>query len=92
MSNSSSSSSRGTGLAGLLAIVFITLKLCKVIDWSWWWVLAPIWICFLIGFIIVFGCYFRNIQREDFALYSKGNERILRKGYSRCKKLNYTKI
>lgn len=28
----------------LLLIAFIVLKLCKVIDWSWWWVLAPIWI------------------------------------------------
>lgn len=28
----------------LLAIAFIVLKLCNVIDWSWWWVLAPIWI------------------------------------------------
>jgi membrane protein YdbS with pleckstrin-like domain len=23
--------------------VFVTLKLCKVIDWSWWWVTAPFW-------------------------------------------------
>ena len=35
-------SSGGIGFFGLLTIVFITLKLCKVIDWSWWWVLAPI--------------------------------------------------
>ena len=35
-----------------MAIVFITLKLCKVIDWSWWWVLSPIWIVF--GFILLF--------------------------------------
>jgi len=28
----------------LLALTFIILKLCKVIDWSWWWVLSPIWI------------------------------------------------
>ena len=28
---------------GLLAIVFITLKLCNVITWSWWWVTAPLW-------------------------------------------------
>jgi hypothetical protein len=41
--NSSSSSSGGIGFGGLLTIVFITLKLCNVIDWSWWWVLAPIW-------------------------------------------------
>jgi hypothetical protein len=43
MSNSSSSSaSGGIGFFGLLAIVFITLKLTHVIDWSWWWVLAPV--------------------------------------------------
>ena len=28
----------------LLLIAFIVLKLCKVITWSWWWVLAPFWI------------------------------------------------
>ena len=40
----------------LLAIVFITLKLLGKITWSWVWVLAPIWIQFLIGIVlIVFG-------------------------------------
>ncbi len=59
MSNSSSSSSGGIGFVGLLTIVFITLKLTNVIDWSWWWVLSPIWITaaiillfLIIGFII----------------------------------------
>lgn len=28
----------------LLALIFITLKLCDVIDWSWWWVTSPLWI------------------------------------------------
>ena len=28
----------------LLTAIFITLKLYKVITWSWWWVLSPIWI------------------------------------------------
>jgi len=41
---SKSSSSGGIGFAGLLAIVFITLKLLGKIDWSWWWVLSPLWI------------------------------------------------
>jgi hypothetical protein len=27
-----------------LTIAFIVLKLCHVISWSWWWVLAPVWI------------------------------------------------
>ena len=42
--SSSSSSSSGIGFFGLLTILFIALKLTHVIDWSWWWVLAPIWI------------------------------------------------
>ena len=42
--NSSSSSSGGIGFCGLLAVVFITLKLTDVIAWSWWWVLSPLWI------------------------------------------------
>lgn len=32
------------GFADVLAIVFIVLKLCKLIDWSWLWVLSPLWI------------------------------------------------
>jgi hypothetical protein len=40
---STSSSSGGIGFCGLLGIVFITLKLCGVIDWSWWWVLLPLY-------------------------------------------------
>lgn len=44
MSKSSSSSGSGIGFFGLLAIVFITLKLTHFIDWSWFWVLAPIWV------------------------------------------------
>ena len=44
--SSSSSSSGGIGFAGLLTIVFITLKLLGKITWSWWWVLSPLWIGF----------------------------------------------
>ena len=40
---SSSSSSGGIGFCGLLAILLIGLKLMGYIDWSWWWVLAPVW-------------------------------------------------
>ena len=44
MAYNKSTSSGGIGFSGLLTIVFITLKLCSVINWSWWWVLSPIWI------------------------------------------------
>jgi hypothetical protein len=35
--------SSGISLSGLTFIVFLVLKLCGVIDWSWWWVTAPLW-------------------------------------------------
>lgn len=44
MANNSKSSGGGVGFAGLLTIVFIVLKLTKVISWSWLWVLSPLWI------------------------------------------------
>ena len=33
---------RGTSFPTLLTVLFIALKLCGIIDWSWWWVLSPI--------------------------------------------------
>ena len=46
------------GFTGLLTLIFITLKLCKVITWSWAWVLSPIWIplgltLVLIGILVI---------------------------------------
>lgn len=41
------------GFFSLLTIVFIVLKLCNVINWSWWWVLAPTWIPMSIVAVIV---------------------------------------
>lgn len=32
------------GFAKNLFLVFLVLKLCKVIDWSWWWISAPLWV------------------------------------------------
>ena len=34
----------GPGFCGSMFIAFLVLKLCNVIDWSWWWVTAPLWI------------------------------------------------
>lgn len=41
------------GLDGVLLVVFIVLKLCGVIAWSWLWVLSPLWI----GILIYTGVY-----------------------------------
>lgn len=46
----------GIGLSNLLTIVFVVLKLCKVINWSWVWVLAPTWISIIIFIISMVIC------------------------------------
>ena len=53
VNNVSSSSSTGIGFTGLLTIVFIVLKLTGVINWSWLWVLSPLWIGFLLWVVIM---------------------------------------
>jgi len=45
-----SNNTSGVGFLGLLTILFIGLKLGHVIDWSWWWVVSPIWLS--IGFYL----------------------------------------
>lgn len=42
--NGTSGAKSGIGFTGLLTIAFIVLKLCGIINWSWWWVLSPLWI------------------------------------------------
>lgn len=53
MSESTTAASGGIGFSGLLTLVFIVLKLCHVIDWSWWWVLSPLWISFGISILFI---------------------------------------
>lgn len=39
--------SQGIGFLGILTLIFIALKLAEigvVASWSWWWVLAPLWV------------------------------------------------
>lgn len=51
------SSTGGIGSTSVLAIVFIVLKLCHVIEWPWIWVLSPIWISLIISIgVIIWLC------------------------------------
>ena len=52
-------SKSGIGFVGLLQIAFIVLKLCKVINWSWWLVMLPALIeggILIIGLLIIVIC------------------------------------
>jgi hypothetical protein len=43
--------STGVGFTGLLQVAFIVLKLCGIINWSWWWVLCPSLL--MTGFLLI---------------------------------------
>jgi hypothetical protein len=56
MSNKSSGGS-GIGVLGLLGVVFVTLRLIGVINWSWWYVTLPFYGGFALALaIILIGC------------------------------------
>ena len=42
----------GGFFSAMLAIAFIVLRLCNVIDWAWVWVLAPLWIPLALSLLI----------------------------------------
>ncbi|AMW64418.1 membrane protein [Mycobacterium phage SmellyB] len=44
MTPTTESSAMQIGIGTILFIVFLTLKLTDTIDWSWWWISAPLWI------------------------------------------------
>jgi hypothetical protein len=58
--NGSAGKKGGFGMVGLLGVVFITLKLVGVIDWSWWLVTLPFWgglviVIFTVTALFLFG-------------------------------------
>lgn len=48
------SGSVGIGFCGVLAAIFITLRILGKIDWSWVWILSPLWIS--LGLVAIFMC------------------------------------
>lgn len=60
---------RSLGLDVILLAVFMTLKLAKLVQWSWLWVLAPIWIPIVVigvlqGIIMVLEIANAYVQRR----------------------------
>jgi len=70
----SNNSSGGISFLGALGIAFIVLKLTNNIDWSWWWVLAPLWmgLALVVAILTIYGAYLlivrnrkRNLSHHD---------------------------
>lgn len=64
MSTSKSESFVSLGFCSALTLIFITLKLCNVIDWSWWWVLSPSWISIFLAVVIVAIWLYFEVKSE----------------------------
>lgn len=47
----------------ILLVAFVTLKLLKVIAWSWWWVTAPAWVPLIL--IILLGIFVVYVLRKE---------------------------
>ena len=43
---------RGMSFLGTLTTIFVVLRLCNLIDWSWIWVLSPLLLSLLLGIVI----------------------------------------
>lgn len=63
----------------LLAVAFITLKVADVIDWSWLWVLSPIWISILLGLALLPFVVKAKIKAEEAKQTNKFFEERLKK-------------
>lgn len=66
--NSKTTVTSGTSFSSLLAIAFIVLKLggwTEVANWSWWWVLSPIWISISIAIILIIGAILSTIWADS---------------------------
>lgn len=77
---------RGVSFSGLLTIVFITLKLCGVINWSWIYVLAPLWfvpaVVVGLGFLAIPICLIVLIGKKTVEYF---NYKITKKKYEKIR-------
>lgn len=82
--NTKTSVQIGPGFLGILTLIFITLKLTGFIAWSWLWVLAPLWIPFVIvlGIFLAAGLIYLVFLGVS-AIQEANNERKFRKARRR---------
>jgi predicted tellurium resistance membrane protein TerC len=62
---SESKSSNGISFTGLLTLLFIGLKLTGNVDWSWWWVLSPVWICLVCALALILVIAFFEVREAQ---------------------------
>lgn len=66
MDNTNSNNGGGITVLSLLGTAFVVLKLMHIIDWSWWWVTAPLWGITALVIIIIFLCILTDLIKMVF--------------------------
>lgn len=66
MSKNNNAANTGVGFLGFLALIFIVLKLLDRIDWSWVWVLSPIWVPFMLLLVICSLIFITVFIKENY--------------------------
>ena len=56
--------SGGVDFIDALTLLFIGLKLTGTIDWSWWWVLSPMWISLAVAIVLAIVIYILEAVKE----------------------------
>jgi uncharacterized membrane protein len=71
------SSAGGIGLGGAVFLVFLVLKLTNHIDWSWWWITAPLWgfIAILIIIFVIIFIYICIAEWIDYVRQKKAKKK-----------------
>ena len=64
MDNKNNGASGGLGLGTVLFLIFLVLKLCNVITWSWWWVTSPLWISAILWVLILVGVFIYYVLED----------------------------
>jgi hypothetical protein len=64
MGNNTNNNGGGMGLGTILFLIFLVLKLTNYIDWSWWWVSAPLWVTAILYIVIaiIMATYLQKIR------------------------------
>lgn len=66
MKKDSDTTTGGIGFTGALFLVFLVLKLTNIIDWSWWWVAAPLWIHAILVLVLIAAFVFKEYIRRKY--------------------------
>lgn len=69
-------------ITGLLTLLFIILKLCNIISWSWIWIVSPLWIVLGINILIILVFFFYTVikvLRQNIKYHKENTGKVISK-------------